>query len=71
MSSYADPLRFLDAKTRRKLLDKRRMRFRRAIESYEETLRLRHDLSDYPDLAELGGLLAYRTVLLQSVLPAR
>jgi hypothetical protein len=41
---------FLDAKTRRKLADQRRMAFRRAIEDRNEQLRLEQDLSDYPEL---------------------
>ncbi|MBU1489733.1 MAG: transcriptional regulator [Gammaproteobacteria bacterium] len=39
-----------DAKTRRKLLDQRRMAYRRAIESYTEQYRLERELADYPDL---------------------
>jgi len=39
-----------DAKARRKLLDQRRMAYRRAIESYTEQRQLQHELADYPDL---------------------
>lgn len=39
-----------DAKARRKVLDQRRMAYRRAIESYAEQRQLQHDLTDYPDL---------------------
>ncbi|GGM11466.1 PA3496 family putative envelope integrity protein [Pseudomonas asuensis] len=41
---------FLDAKTRRKLADQRRMAFRRAIEDRNEQLRLEQELTDYPEL---------------------
>lgn len=39
-----------DAKTRRKLQDQRRMRFRRAIETYAERRQLQHELGEFPDL---------------------
>lgn len=39
-----------DAKARRKLLDQRRMVYRRAIESYAEQRQLQHELADYPEL---------------------
>lgn len=39
-----------DAKTRRKLLDQRRMEYRRAIENYTEQRHLQQQLSDYPEL---------------------
>jgi hypothetical protein len=38
------------ARARRKLLDQRRMEYRRAIESYAEQRRLQQQLSDYPEL---------------------
>ncbi len=53
MSGYSDksPSRELgDAKARRKLLDQRRMAYRRAIESYAEQRQLQHELVDYPEL---------------------
>lgn len=43
-----------DAKARRKVLDQRRMAFRRAIESYAEQRQLQHELDDYPDLIVAG-----------------
>ncbi|MBX9762153.1 MAG: transcriptional regulator [Pseudomonadaceae bacterium] len=39
-----------DAKARRKLVDQRRMEYRRAIESYSEQRQLQHELVDYPEL---------------------
>ena len=39
-----------DAKTRRKLLDQRRMEYRRAIENYAEQRHLQQQLTDYPEL---------------------
>ena len=39
-----------DAKARRKLLDQRRMEYRRAIESYAEQRQLQHELIDFPEL---------------------
>ncbi|TWI47802.1 hypothetical protein IQ22_04314 [Pseudomonas duriflava] len=40
----------LDAKTRRRLADQRRMAFRRAIEDRNERLRLEQELMDYSEL---------------------
>ncbi|MBB3104302.1 PA3496 family putative envelope integrity protein [Azomonas macrocytogenes] len=71
MSLYVEAPRILDAKARRKLQDERRMRFRRAIEHYEESLRLQEQLVDYPELGEINGLLAGRAALLRSVQPMR
>jgi hypothetical protein len=39
-----------DAKARRKLLDQRRMEYRRAIENYAEQRHLQRQLVDYPEL---------------------
>jgi len=47
-----------DAKARRKLLDQRRMAYRRAIESYAEQRQLQHELADYPELIVAGYLVA-------------
>lgn len=46
----------LDAKTRRKLEDQRRMAFRRAIEQHNEELRLNREIDDYPDLIAIDYL---------------
>lgn len=48
----------LDAKTRRKLEDQRRMAFRRAIEQHNEERRLHRELGDYPELIALDYLRA-------------
>jgi len=45
----------LEARTGRKQQDERRMRFRRAIESYDEQRRLQAQLMEFPDLAGLTG----------------
>lgn len=58
MSAYDHIYRFLDAKTRRKLRDERRMRFRRAIEHYDESRRLHTELADYPELQAVKEQLA-------------
>ena len=46
----------LDARTGRKQKDERRMRFRRAIESYDDQRRLQAQLMEFPDLAGLDGV---------------
>ncbi|MFC3609386.1 PA3496 family putative envelope integrity protein [Stutzerimonas tarimensis] len=46
----------LDAKTRRKLKDERRMRFRRAIERYEDRCRLQAELEDFAELSAFSAL---------------
>lgn len=48
----------LDSKTRRKLEDQRRMRFRRAIEAHAEERRLKAEVDDYPDLIAINYLLS-------------
>ena len=58
-----------DAKTRRKLQDQRRMRFRRAIETYAEHRRLQDELGEFPDLSLISPLLEGRHR--QSAAPAR
>lgn len=45
----------LDARTGRKQKDERRMRFRRAIESYDEQRRLQAQLMEFPELGSLAG----------------
>lgn len=65
---YPSPL---DTKARRKRLDERRMRFRRAIERYDEQRRLQHELDDYPDLLTLSSLPIVPAVSRQSARPAR
>lgn len=50
----------LDAKTRRQLKDARRMRFRRAIERYEDRCRLQAELDDFGELSTLSARRAAR-----------
>ncbi|GAB6390320.1 MULTISPECIES: PA3496 family putative envelope integrity protein [Pseudomonadaceae] len=47
----------LDARTRRKLQDERRMYFRRAIESYDEQRQLQAQLTEFPDLMMISPML--------------
>ncbi|MCQ4325048.1 hypothetical protein CXK94_01825 [Stutzerimonas stutzeri] len=49
MHRYNDATANLDSKTRRKQQDERRMRFRRAIESYAEQRQLQQELVDFPE----------------------
>lgn len=51
----------LDAKTRRKLEDQRRMAFRRAIERYNEERRLDHEINDYPELIAVNYVRSLRS----------
>ncbi|NQD93640.1 transcriptional regulator [Pseudomonas sp. CrR25] len=60
-----------DAKTRRKLLDQRRMAYRRAIESYAEQRQLQQELADYPELIAASYLAASRASTRQSAQPGR
>lgn len=47
----------LDSKARRKQQDERRMRFRRAIESYTEQRQLHAELDDYADTLVFNSLI--------------
>ncbi len=47
--------RSLDVRTRRKLKDERCMRFRRAIERYEEHCRLQEAIAEFPDFPSLSA----------------
>ncbi|MDH0118388.1 MAG: hypothetical protein FH750_00950 [Pseudomonas stutzeri] len=47
----------LDSKARRKQQDERRMRFRRAIESYTEQRQLHAELDDYADTQVFNSLI--------------
>ena len=50
----------LDAKTRRKLEDQRRMAFRRAIEQHNEERRLNQAIDDYPELIAINYVRSLR-----------
>ena len=55
-----------DSKTRRKLLDQRRMEYRRAIESYAEQRQLQQQLADYPELVAANYLASKQALAPQS-----
>jgi len=57
MSQHREPYVNLDARARRKQKDERRMRFRRAIESYDEQRQLHAQLMEFPDLLMVSPLL--------------
>lgn len=61
----------IDAKARRKLLDHKRMEFRRAIEDFVEQRRLQHDLADYPELIAKESVSAARAGSRRSARPSR
>lgn len=61
----------MDSKARRKRLDERRMRFRRAIELYDEQRRLQYELDDYPDLMIISSLPAASAISRQNARPVR
>ncbi|MDA7086874.1 transcriptional regulator [Pseudomonas sp. SA3-5] len=60
-----------DAKSRRKLLDQRRMEYRRAIESYAERRQLQQQLLDFPELVAANYLAAAQAPVRRSVQPGR
>ncbi|HBX57792.1 PA3496 family putative envelope integrity protein [Pseudomonas sp. UBA2684] len=73
MSAYLDKAQShanTDAKARRKLLDQRRMEYRRAIESYAEQRQLQQQLADYPELVA-ANYLATQALPRRSAQPAR
>lgn len=73
MSAYLDKAQShanTDAKARRKLLDQRRMEYRRAIESYAEQRQLQQQLADYPELVA-ANYLATQALPQRSAQPAR
>ena len=71
MARYVDESQSNDSKTRRKLLDQRRMAYRRAIESYAEQRRLQEQLADYPELIAANYLAASQALGRQSARPGR
>lgn len=60
-----------DAKSRRKLLDQRRMEYRRAIESYAERRQLQQQLADYPELIAANYLAAAQAPARRTSQPGR
>ncbi|MFP6847633.1 MAG: transcriptional regulator [Pseudomonas sp.] len=74
MSGYLDkPQSYenTDAKARRKLIDQRRMEYRRAIESYSEQRQLQQQLADYPELIAANYLAGKQVLTRQSAQPQR
>ena len=71
MARYVDESQSNDSKTRRKLLDQRRMAYRRAIESYAEQRQLQEQLADYPELIAANYLAASRALGRQGARPGR
>ncbi len=71
MARYVDESQSNDSKTRRKLLDQRRMAYRRAIESYAEQRQLQEQLTDYPELIAANYLAANQALGRQSARPGR
>lgn len=59
------------AKARRKLLDQKRMAYRRAIESYAEQRQLQQELADYPELIAANYLAAAQALGQRSAQPGR
>ncbi len=57
MLRHNDATAPLDSKARRKQQDERRMRFRRAIESYTEQRQLHAELDDYADTLVFNSLI--------------
>lgn len=57
MAQHRETYVNLDARARRKQQDERRMRFRRAIESYDEQRQLHTQLMEFPDLLMVSPLL--------------
>jgi hypothetical protein len=60
-----------DAKSRGKLLDQRRMEYRRAIESYAERRQLQEQLADYPELIAANYLAAAQAPARRNSPPGR
>lgn len=74
MSGYLDkpqPHESSDAKARRKLLDQRRMEYRRAIESYAEQRQLQQQLVDYPELIAANYLAGTQALARRNAQPGR
>jgi hypothetical protein len=58
-----------DSKARRKLLDQRRMEYRRAIEAHAERRQLQQQWVDYPELIAVNYLAAKQAQARQSAQP--
>jgi hypothetical protein len=60
-----------DAKGRRKLIDQRRMEYRRAIEAHAEQRRLQQQLDDYPELLAVSYLADKQALARRNAQPGR
>ena len=60
-----------DAKARRKILDQRRMEYRRAIEAHTEQRRLQQQWVDYPELIAANYLAGKQAPAQRNALPGR
>ncbi|HZX17979.1 MAG TPA: transcriptional regulator [Pseudomonas sp.] len=74
MSAYLDKAQNhanSEARARRKVIDQRRMEYRRAIESYAEQRQLQQQLADYPELIAVNYLAGKQALARQNVQPGR
>jgi hypothetical protein len=74
MSGYSDQPQSHQrsaANAQRKLLDQRRMEYRRAIEAHAERRQLQQQWVDYPELIAANYLAAKQTQARQSAQPGR
>jgi len=74
MSGYLDKSQSHEnsaAKVRRKLLDQRRMEYRRAIEAHAEQRRLQQQWVDYPELIAANYLAGKQASARRSAPPGR
>lgn len=74
MSGYLDnaqPHANSAAQARRKLIDQRRMEYRRAIEAHAEQRQLQQQLADYPDLIAASYLAGKSSSARRSAPPGR
>ncbi|MEK8082089.1 PA3496 family putative envelope integrity protein [Pseudomonas sp. XK-1] len=74
MSAYLDKAQNhanIEARARRKVIDQRRMEYRRAIESYAEQRQLQQQLSDFPELIAANYLTTAQAVGRRNAQPGR
>ncbi|WP_339463383.1 PA3496 family putative envelope integrity protein [Pseudomonas sp. EA_105y_Pfl2_R69] len=74
MSAYLDKAQShatSEARARRKVIDQRRMEYRRAIESYAEQRQLQQQLADFPELIAANYLTAAQALGRRSAQPGR
>jgi hypothetical protein len=74
MSAYLDKAQNhanSEARARRKVIDQRRMEYRRAIENYAEQRQLQQQLADFPELIAANYLTAAQVLGRQNAQPGR